>query len=382
MQPAEQIQIAERLFDYIDNNATATADEVYAQPVAEYTDRDTAKREQRTFFRQRPQCVGMSGLLAKPGSYTTHDYCGLPLLLTRDRDGRFHAFLNVCRHRGARVAEGCGSQGAFVCPYHAWTYGLDGQLTARPEEQAFRAAPREEHGLTELPSLEHNGLLWVVPTPGASIDMNAHLGDLGSEIASFNLGDFHYYDCRIMRRRMNWKLLVDTFLESYHFCVLHKDSICSIFYDNLTTFDNWGEHFRLVAARRTIEEIRHQPSEQWNLLPHMVGIYILFPNTVFVWQLDHVELWQIYPGDDAPDESVVRLELYTPEPTVSESAKRHWENNLDLVVHVVENEDFPVGEGIQRGFYTSAQDHIVFGQNEPALAFFHRNVTRALTNSG
>ena len=177
---------------------------------------------------------------------------------------------------------------------------------------------------------------------------------------------------------MNWKLLLDTFLESYHFCVLHKDSICSIFYDNLTAFETWGPHFRLVSARRTIEEIRSQAPEQWNLLPHMVGIYVLFPNTVLIWQLDHIELWQIFPGDDAPENSVVQLSLYSPEPATSEAAKEHWDKNLDLVVHVVENEDFPVGEGIQRGFHTNAQDHIVFGCNEPALAHFHQAVTQAI----
>ncbi len=378
MQHEQQVKVAERLFEYIDDKTTASADAVYAQPVIEYTDPDTARRELEAFFRRRPQCVGLSGLLAEPGTYTTHDLSGLPLLLTRDQDGNFHAFLNVCRHRGARVAEGCGKQRTFVCPYHAWTYALDGALKTRPEEAAFRAVPKDQHGLTELSAVEQDGLLWVMPEPGAGLDIAHHLGQLAPEIAGFQLHDFHYYGARDMRRRMNWKLVVDTFLESYHFCVLHKDSICSIFYDNLTTFDNWGDHFRIVAARRTIEQMRSLPSDQWDLLPHMVGIYVLFPNTILVWQLDHIELWQIQPGEDAPDETTIHLELYTPYPTVSESARRHWENNLDLVVHVVENEDFPVGEGIQNGFYTGAQDHIVFGQNEPALAFFHRNVTRAL----
>ncbi len=173
---------------------------------------------------------------------------------------------------------------------------------------------------------------------------------------------------------MNWKLLLDTFLESYHFCVLHKNSICSIFYDNLTTFDSWGEHFRIVSARRTIEQIKGLDKGDWNLLPHIVAIYVLFPNTVLVWQLDHIELWQIFPGR-TPDESAVELSLYTPDPTETERARAHWDKNFDLVVGVVEDEDFPVGEGIQNGFHSGAQPHITFGTNEPALAFFHRAVT-------
>lgn len=378
MQQAEQIALGQRLLEYIDSGSTATSDEVYAQPIAEYTSTDIAACEHERLFSCKPLCVGLSGALPRAGSFLTHDFSGRPLLLTRDEQGRFRAFLNVCRHRGARVAEGCGEQRAFSCPYHAWRYGLDGRILARPEEQAFRAVPRETHGLTELPAEERDGLLWIVPDPAATLNAAQHLEGLSEELGAFGLAGFHHYRSTTLHRRMNWKLLLDTFLESYHFCVLHRDSICAIFYDNLTTFDAWGPHFRICSARRTIEQMRTEPEQQWNLLPHMVGIYVLFPNTVLVWQLDHVELWQIFPGPDAPDDAVVHLSLYVPEPADSDAAREHWDKNLDLVVHVVENEDFPVGEGIQRGFYSGAQDHIVFGCNEPALSFFHRHVTAAL----
>jgi hypothetical protein len=97
-----------------------------------------------------------------------------------------------------------------------------------------------------------------------------------------------------------------------------------------------------------------------------------------VWQLDHVELWQIFPGPNAPEDSMVQLSLYTPTPATSSAAQQHWDKNLELVLHVVENEDFPLGEGIQRGFHTGAQDFITFGRNEPGLAHFHRTVSDAL----
>lgn len=377
MQHTEQVAIAERLFDYIESGRTATADAVYLQPVAEYTCTAAAAREHQHLFRDRPLCVGLSGLLPRPGSFATHDASGVPLLLTRTAAGDFRAFLNVCRHRGARVAEGCGQQRSFVCPYHAWTYSLDGALLARPQDAAFAAAPRSTHGLTPLAAAEHQGLLWVAPTPGIACNPDDFLYGLGTELAGYRASGFHHYKTCRLERRMNWKLLVDTFLESYHFCVLHKNSICSIFYDNLTTFDSWGPHFRLVSARRTIQALRDSVPEHWDLLPHMVAIYVLFPNTVLVWQLDHIELWQIFPGP-TPESSSVDLSLYTPEPALSDSARRHWDKNLELVVHVVENEDFPVGEGIQRGFHAHAQEHIVFGTNEPALGFFHAAVSAAI----
>ncbi len=382
MHQAEQIAIGQQLFAYIDSRTTAMADAVYRQPVAEYVCPDTAEIERQVFFRERPLCVGMSSLLPEPGAYYTHDLSGLPLLLTRADDGDIRALLNVCRHRGSRVAESCGKTRSFVCPYHAWTYGLDGQLVARPEGPSFTGAPRERHGLTPLTAIERDGLIWVSPTPGHMFSLDDHLEGLTDEIADFDLAAFHHYESRVIPLHMNWKLIVDTFLESYHFCVLHRNSICSVFYENLSTFDTWGPHMRLIGARRSIEDIRKLPDRDWNLLPHMVGIYVFFPNTVLVWQLDHIELWQIFPMANAPEESALLLSLYTPEPAITDSARRHWDNNMDLVVHVVENEDFPVGEGIQKGFHSGAQAHTTFGQNEPALAHFHRTVTEQVKAEG
>lgn len=377
MQHREQVALAKRLLDFIDTKSTQLMDEVYRQPVREYTCPEQAAREYARFFRAGPLCVGLSGQLPQAGSFVTHELAGVPMLFTRDLQGGFRAFLNVCRHRGAKVARGCGTARSFTCPYHAWVYGADGALIGRPEEAAFGGAPRAEHGLVPLPAIERDGLLWICPTPGGAFDLERRLGTLQAELASFELGRFHLYATRDLERQMNWKLVVDTFLESYHFCILHKDSICPIFYQNLATFDAWGDDFRLVSPRRTIVELREQPETAWNLRPYIVGIYVLFPNTVLVWQGEQVELWQIFPVRGDPNKAVLRLSLYSPEPALTDKARRHWDKNLELVLHVVENEDFPVGESIQRGFHSPAQEHIVFGRNEPALAHYHRALSRA-----
>lgn len=382
MHQSQQIAVGRQLFEYIDSRSTAKVEGVYRQPTEEYTCPTRASLERQIFFREYPLCVGMTGLLPDPGAYRTHDLSGIPILLTRGEDNKIRAFLNVCRHRGSRIAETCGSSRSFVCPYHAWTYGLNGDLISRPEESSFTDAPKTLHGLTQLPALERDGLIWVSPVTNGTFNVDNHLNGLGDELRGFGLANFHHYETRILTRKLNWKLMLDTFLESYHFCVLHRDSICAIFYENLTTFDTWGPHMRLVAARRTIEKLRGLPSQEWDLLPHMVSIYVLFPNTVLVWQLDHIELWQIFPSEHTPNESSLSLSIYIPEPAITESAKRHWDKNVDLVLHVVENEDFPVGEGIQSGFYSGAQDHITFGQNEPALAHFHRTVSKITAATG
>lgn len=377
MEQSEQISLGETLLDYVDHQKTATGEAIYRQPTSEYVCSDTAALEKQLFFRDQMLCVGLSDRLPGPGTYFTDDMTGVPILMTRDNDGQVHGFLNVCRHRGSNVAQDCGKAKAFVCPYHAWTYGLKGELAARPEDASFEGADRADHGLTKLAVAEHHGMLWVCPTPGVEINMDEKLAGLSGELGSYDLGSFHHHGSAILQRRMNWKLVVDTFLESYHFCVLHKDTICSIFYDNLTAFDAWGDNFRIVSARRTIGALKDQQPANWDIMPHIVGIYVLFPNTVLVWQLDHIELWHIYPFKDDPNESILRLDLYTPEPAETEAARRYWKKNFDLVVKVVEEEDFPVGETIQQGFHSAAQDHILFGTNEPALTFYHRAITEA-----
>ena len=374
---AEQVSVGNQLLEYIDTNSTALSAQIYRQPVSEYVCETQQKMEIERLFRDGPLCVGMSGNLPANNTYFTDELSGVPLLLTRDTDSKVHAFLNVCRHRGAKVASGCDQARSFTCPYHAWAYGLDGKLLARPAEEAFAGVDRESNGLVPVPVVEKNGLLWVNPNPTGNLDVDDHLSGLSDELGEFHLENYHLYDSVVLRRRMNWKLIVDTFLESYHFCVLHKNTICSIFYENLQTFDTFGRNFRLVSPRRTITELREIAPEQWSLFPHIVGIYVLFPNTVYVWQLDHVELWHIYPDGDDPNYGAMKLSLYTPEPATTESAKAHWDKNLELVVKVVEEEDFPVGEDIQRGFHSGAQDFITFGTNEPGLAHFHQGVSAA-----
>jgi hypothetical protein len=107
-------------------------------------------------------------------------------------------------------------------------------------------------------------------------------------------------------------------------------------------------------------------------------VYLLFPNTVLVMAQDHLETWHMFLAGNGIDETQMCVSLYIPEPALSDSARRHWKNNFDLLMATVESQDFPLSEGIQRGFYSGAQDEIVFGRNEPALQHYHRGIKAAL----
>lgn len=380
MQHAEQIAQAKRLLHYLETRTTAVVDAPYRQPVSEYTCPEQAAKEQKHLFRQGPLCIGASAQIRNPGDYFTDDLTGAPILVARARDGKARAFLNVCRHRGSKVADGCGSARSFVCPYHAWTFGLDGALIGRPEEYGFEGMERSDHGLTELWCEERDGNIWVCPTPGKSFSVDTLLGaDMNAEMAAYNFAGYHHYESKQLTRRMNWKVCVDTFLESYHFPILHRNSIAPLIHGNLNTADLIGNTVRMLGARRTIPQLKEQPESEWDVLRHLVGVYILFPNVVWTWQLDHVEVWHIYPSKTDPvNECTMRISLYTPEEAVTEKAKSHWDRNFALLLKTVEDEDFELSEQIQQGFHSGAQDHVVFGRNEPCLHYFHRTLTEAI----
>src|SRR5690349_12258864 len=201
----DQVEQARKLLAYLETRTTATADRVYRNEVSDYTCPKQLAREREVFFRRGPFTVGLSCLLPSPGDYMTHDYAGVPILLVRQQDGSLRAVLNVCRHRGARLAEGCGGGAQdFSCPYHGWRYGLDGQLLSRPDERSFAEIRKAERGLRALPVVEQDGMIWLSPTPGAGFDMATVLGGLERDFASYRLDTYHLYETRVLQRRINW----------------------------------------------------------------------------------------------------------------------------------------------------------------------------------
>ncbi|MCP5267195.1 MAG: Rieske 2Fe-2S domain-containing protein [Burkholderiaceae bacterium] len=371
-----QIALVERVLAHLDAGTTTMADAPMRQPVSAYTDAARLARE-ADLIRTEPVLMGFSARLPAPRSFFTDENTGVPLVMIRGEDGRVRAFANACRHRGARLFDGEGQMGAArSCPYHAWSFAADGRLLAVPDSASFDGLDLSRYGLRELPALERDGLIWARARGEAPID--ADLGGLAQELASYGFAAYHHYETRSIACEMNWKLIIDTFLEPYHFAVLHRDTVAPIFFPNLCLLDTFGPHLRETLPRRSIVELRGVPREQWDLVRHTALVYVLHPNTVLVMQIDHAEVWRCFPRDGRPDRSVVHLEFYTPEPVTTDSARRHWERNMDLTVRTVLEEDFPIGEASQRSFDGGAIDEIVFGRNEPALAHFERTMTAAI----
>ena len=380
MQHSTQVALVRELLRHLDAGTTALADGVMRNRVDVYTDRDRLEREW-SMIRGTPQYFGLSCRLPAPGSYVTDDETGIPVLLVRGDDGRVRSFLNVCRHRGSRVASGQGvGRRKFACPYHGWTYDCHGRLVGVPDRNSFAGVDLSERNLVELSALEYGGMLWSTLEPSIALDADAFLAGLGPELVSYRFDGYVHYARRTLVRRMNWKMVIDTFLEAYHFAVLHQQTVHPIFLPNLSLFEPFGPHLREVFPRRTITELRDCPESDWDLVTHTAIIYVLFPSTVVVMQGDHAEIWRIFPDANRTDSSVIHLDFYIPEPAETDGARGHWDRNLELVLRTVEDEDFPTGEGIQSGFLANAQSEIVYGRNEPALQHWQRTVTEALAD--
>lgn len=382
MNRQQQIDLMRRSFAHLEANTTDLAAAVHRHPTDSYTSPQRLAAEMALLFRQQPLLVGLSCQIPNPGDFLTEDLAGVPLLVVRGPDGRARAFHNVCRHRGARVAEGCGQQANFRCPYHGWTYGLDGTLRGIPDKRSFPGVELADHGLVPLPLAERHGLLWVRATTapeGLALDAQAHLGGLDSEFESYGLAGFHPFDTREIRRQMNWKMVIDTFLEPYHLGSLHRETVGPLFIDNQCLFDAFGPHLREALPRSSLLAQRDRPESEWDAIAHHTLVYVLFPNTVFVMQVDHAETWRVFPVAGRPDECVMKLDFFVPNPIDSASARGHWERNMDLTLRTVCGEDFPTSEGMQRGYACAAQSHVTFGRNEPALIHFQRTVTEVVT---
>jgi choline monooxygenase len=180
-----------------------------------YFEPEILHREQEAIFRRTWQYVGHLGQVADPGTYFASRAGDVPVVVTQARDGELRAFLNVCRHRGSVVADGEGARETLQCPYHAWTYGLDGSLRSAPRSD--ETAPREELGLLPLRVGTWGPFVFVNPSEqGESLEET--LGELRNTM-SFDGLEFHH---RVeYALESNWKVACENYLECYHCAVAH-----------------------------------------------------------------------------------------------------------------------------------------------------------------
>ncbi len=197
-----------------------------------YADPDLFRREQERIFGRLWTCVGLAAALPQPGDFLATEVAGEPILVVRGQDGELRAFLNVCRHRGARLCtEACGHLSGRViqCPYHAWSYGLDGRLIGAPNMRDVEGFSPAAYGLLPVTLAVWEGMIWInlaSDPPPVDTQLRPRVVErLGNSetferygIGQLRIGATVTYDVAA-----NWKLVVENFMECYHCAVVHPE---------------------------------------------------------------------------------------------------------------------------------------------------------------
>ncbi len=378
MERATEIALAKELLDLHAQKSAYLDDAVTRSPVDHYFDPERFRQERDKVMRTAPQPVVHSSELPEPGSFLRRDFAGLPVFFTRDADGTAHAFLNVCRHRGTRlVDEQQGCKRRFSCPYHAWTWDNRGELVGVPHErQGFPELDRSELGLRRLGCSEKHGWIWVWGCSEEAPDVDDCLAGLADDLDWFDTSNYRIVHSHESVCSANWKILVEGGIEAYHFRVTHRNTIAPHFLDNLSSYERFGPHMRSILAKRSLTELADQPEEAWRLRDHAQVLYSIFPTNQFLVQSDHFAWIQMEPL--SATSTRIRLNTLAPSDRLErEEDLAHWAKNHDITQTTLA-EDFDIGESIQAGLESGANEHLTFGRFEGALAAFNREVERQL----
>lgn len=364
-----QLALAERL------SAARMEGGITHVDAAVYTDPARFAAEQARVIAPAAQVIVPSALLPRPNMAVAHDGFGRPLLVTRDAAGQVHVFLNVCRHRGTRLVESGDVQchPRLVCPYHAWSYGLDGRLAGVPRPETFPGLDRNAHGLAPLPAHETGGLIWAVLEGDGDF---AEAAALGRDFDAFGLAGLHLFARQTHDVAANWKLIVDAFSESYHVQRLHAETIGPMFRDGITAADHIGPHQRSAVGRAAA--LAELDRTDWTALRAAVTYaYQIFPTAILIVSPDYVNLLVLMPV--AVDQTRVADFMLIPEAPATEKAQRHWERSWRLLDQgVFAGEDFRAAALGQQGLAAGALERLTLGTLETGIRVFHDEVERRL----
>jgi phenylpropionate dioxygenase-like ring-hydroxylating dioxygenase large terminal subunit len=330
---------------------TQVQSRVETLPYSWYADPAVARSEHEQIFRRSWQYVGHLGELDGPGSMFPTHVAGLPLVVVLDRDEELRAFLNVCRHRGTVLVNEPQRRGTIQCPYHAWTYGLDGSLRAAPRSKEEPDFDMDCLGL--LPAQVGTWGPFVFANPDMDAPgLDVALGDLPEVVAEngLDVDSLRFHDRGAYEIKANWKIAIENYLECYH-CQLNHPTFVKV-------IDEQRQRMEVVGLRLSQFPPVH-PDAYTDAAPYDVSdsvptaqYHILFPAMKFNVNpgrpnLSIGPLWPV-----APDRTAAWFDRFFPEGT-----DEAWIEEMRLFDNQVGAEDTGLVEAVQRGAASGALEH-------------------------
>ena len=392
MSREELIRMAKHMAACTAADQVEQAPDVKRVPARHYLDEERAKLEKEKIFKRLPLMLAASCELPKGGDYKSIEAAGVPVLIARGQDGTVRAFLNSCAHRGAQlVTESCGNARRLVCPYHAWTYDLEGKLVGVFQEKDFGSVDRATHGLIRLPTLERAGLVWVVLDPKSRLSIENYLCGYDELLANFGFESWYFFSRRTLKGP-NWKIAYDGYLDLYHLPILHKNTFGPDM-PNRALYYAWGPHQRVTALGRTGPTPGDaggsvppppvtKPPEEWPMSALTSGVWTIFPH-ISIASFDAggrgVMVSQLFPGESALESYTVQNYLMEKPPT--DEQREAADKMFGMLEFVVREEDYATGLRQQRALQSGARSHVLFGRNEGGGQRFHGYTDRLIAMS-
>lgn len=312
-----------------------------------YRDPKFLQVEKEQVFHKTWQFLCHEEKLRKPGNYVAMDVQGQSIVAMRGSDGELRAFYNVCKHRGHELLQGEGKTRFVTCPYHAWTYNLDGSLREARRSELIENFDKKDFCLNSVQVETFCHLVFVNLDPDAA-PLAEQSGDLAKEVMSYapDLADLTFGHRLTYRIKANWKSVVDNFLECYHCPVAHKDFVSLVDMDTykVKTHGIYSSHMAKAGTAQNsaygVEGATVTDHAVWFLWPNMT--LMRYPGR------GNFMVWRFYPI--SPDETYEVFDFFfeTAPPTEGEMEA------INYIDTVLQPEDIGLVESVQRGMQTPA----------------------------
>ena len=371
--------VVARVLGHIANKTTDRGDEIWEEPVVNYQSPERFEQE-LMLMQSVPVPFCPSSAIPNAGDYIARDAAQTPLIVVRGKDGAARAFKNACRHRGSQLVEGKGCAGAFVCPYHGWSYGLDGALLGIPHEDGFPDFDRLANGLMEVTAIEKNGIVFVVQQDPT--ESSAKAQDMLSGLPEILKDDQIVFEETEVFVEANWKLHLESFLEGYHIKPAHKTTFFPFGYDNLNVIEFCGPHSRVTFPFRRIETLADKMDKgldgSLDVSDKLTYVTHMFPNVILA-ELSHHRTLGILEPINVNQTKITSYHITKSTDAAGKAqALKAAKRDMAFVNETGQVEDIAMVTGIQRSLNSEANKSLTFGHFEPAIVHFHKEMAGRL----